>query len=229
MKKTQSANTPIFFPKGTIIEVIGIVASGKTTLAKRMSRASNLHYVDVDLYVQNPFLSFSLSRPEKYAFLTNLHFSFERSKKIKKIRTLLKNEPAVIDQGFDMGFHIYTKNHYIQKWIPYLEYQFLTELHNFFMKDAPKIHTTICLNPPVDRIYERIRKRGRDFEKLYSKKSLSQLKERLEEYKKMIIHNGARRNLIEYVSPGNIKIYGGNNSESQTFTNLLQSLLDPHF
>lgn len=192
-----------------VVEVIGLPGSGKTTFAHFLSKRLKYHYFDVDLYLKNPFLPFVSKEPKKYAFITGLHFSYVRSLKIDLLAQLVKKGSVVVDQGFDMGFYMYTKNHFLgTKIMTKEEYVFLEQLHLLFMKRAPSITTTVVLDYPVSTLMERIVKRGRKHEKFYSSPLMGQWKNRLLDYYNGLIKNKKRKCVIKYTHPHTIVSWG---------------------
>lgn len=194
---------------GQIIEIIGLPGSGKTTLAHHLSKHLDFQYFDIDLYLKNPFLPFVAKNPKKYAFITGLHFSYVRSLKIPLLKQFIKTNSIVLDQGFDMGFYMYTKNHFLgTKIMTREEYDFLELLHLLFMKNAPSITTTVVLDFPVFVLMKRIISRGREHEKFYSPTLMKQWRARLLAYYKDLIRNKKRKSVIKYTYPNKIKSWG---------------------
>jgi deoxyadenosine/deoxycytidine kinase len=95
-----------------ILEIVGLPGSGKTTLARILARKLGYAYFDVDLYLENPFLPLVAREPEKYALAAGLQFSLTRANRIVPLQKLSRRKNVVLDQGFHMGFYMYTKNHY---------------------------------------------------------------------------------------------------------------------
>lgn len=204
-----------------IIEVIGIVASGKTTLAKTLAKKQTSIYLDIDLFLKNPFLVENTKNPKRWAFTTGLHFSFNRVQQIPLLVQKLKKKSVILDQGFDMGIYVYSKTRFIQGNMSDREWQFLLELHEYFIKDAPPIQTTIVLQISIPEIMRRIKKRGRPHEKLYTRKYLQQLDTNLREYVSDLVESGKRKTIL-IVSPNSeIQTFGQQNQELYT---ILQAL-----
>lgn len=196
------------FSSNKLFEVIGLPGSGKTTLAKKISSISNLKYIDIDLYLDNPFLSLFSSNPQKYAFITGVKFSYDRSKQISKVKSLLQKQSVILDQGFDSGFYIYSKNHLVQGRILKNEFEFMQTLHNSFMRNKPKVHTSVVIQLPISHIIERIIKRGRSIEKQYNINYLLQLNSCYLDYQKNLINSNMRKGLILYYGTNKIKRVG---------------------
>lgn len=170
------------FDNGEIIEVIGNVASGKSTLTKKITKNSNLKYFDIDLFLDNPFLKLVVKDRKRWAFTVGLHFSFQRSQTLKKLIKELKTNSIILDQGYDMGIKVYSKNNFLDDEMNKDEWNLLTNLHDILMRDLPKISTTIFIDVPTDEIMKRISKRGREHEKSYTKDYVENLGLRINEY-----------------------------------------------
>lgn len=176
----------LFFPKGTLIEVVGNVASGKTTLAKLLPTLTNLSYQDTDLFEENPFMLPSVKNPKRWVFTEELYFIYLRAKKIPEVNKLLKRKALVLDQGFHMPLYMYTDNRLRQKQMTYDEWRFIHELFNILYSNAPKPQIVIYLEGPIKELERRMNKRGRDgyraHEKMYTNSYLRRLDIGLKEY-----------------------------------------------
>lgn len=170
------------FKHGEIIEVIGNVGSGKSTLTKKITKNSNLKYFDVDLFESNPFLSDVVQDRKRWAFTTGLFFSFKRSETIENLISTLINNSVILDQGYDMGIKIYSKNNFKDNQMTAEEWELLSQIHSRLTSHLPKISTTIYIDTPTDKILKRIKERGRVHEKSYTREYIENLKQRLDEY-----------------------------------------------
>jgi deoxyadenosine/deoxycytidine kinase len=167
-----------FAPK-TLIEIVGNVASGKTTLAKKLPQKTNLTYVDTDLFEDNPFLNPSVEDPKRWSFAEELYFFYLRAKKIPTVLQKLKKQAIVLDQGFHMPFYMYVYNRYRQKHITKIEWDFLHELFSYLYLQAPIPNIVVFLDIPINELLKRMEIRGkknkREHELLYTKEYIKQL------------------------------------------------------
>lgn len=191
-------SSSVTFPKGTIIEILGNVASGKTTTALNIPKVSNFQYIDIDIYAQNPFLEDYVKKPERWTFTSDLFFSFERSKQIDLVKEAIKQDPVVLDSGFDMGMAVYTKSCFRQNKMNANEWTFFQNLHKSLMKYTPPLYASIFIEVPIDVLMDRIVKRGRSHEQNYTKEYLIQLQEGLDEYRENLIINKSRSVIVSY-------------------------------
>lgn len=181
-----------------IIEVLGVIGSGKSTLAKKLSEKINSRYLNTDLFTSNPFLKYYPSDRVKWSFIVGLKFSFDRSKKVSSLTKIIVNKDVVLDQGFDMGLYVYSKNCLMKGEMNKEEWLFLENLHKNFLSDLPKIDTSIFLDIPEHELFDRIKQRSRKNEKRFDLEYIIQLKQRLLEYRKLLIRNKSRDTIITY-------------------------------
>lgn len=188
----------VLFPAGTIIEIVGNVASGKTTASKTIARLSTYEYIDIDVYAKNPFLPLFVEDPKRWTFTSDLYFSMIRSQQIPLIHKKMSYSPIVLDSSLDMGIYVYSKSCYLQGKLTPDEWDFLQKLHKTLIQKQPEIYATIFVDVPIDALMNRIVRRGRTHEQEYTRKYVSQLQERLDEYKKDMIALKTRKHVITY-------------------------------
>ncbi len=181
----------------TIIEIVGNVGSGKTTLSKKLARKISAKYIDVDPFIENPFLSSYVLDMKRWAFSTALHFSFMRSKMIAEVKKIT-NRPIVLDHGFESGLHMYPWASFMNGEMNKEEWDFLQQLHNEFMNDLPAVNTTIFIHLTTEEVMKRLKIRGRDHEKHYTTKYVESLRKGLDEYRKKLLKNGSRQTIIDF-------------------------------
>lgn len=190
--------TYMLFPANYNIEILGNIAAGKSTLSRSIAKISSFAYVDCEVYSKNPFLPLATKSPKRWAFTTELNFSYERAKKIPHVLKLMQSEALVLDSGFDMGHFVYAKASHLIKDLTDDEWKFLTELHQKLIIHAPQIHASIFIDVPIDILIKRMWDRGRAHEQNYSKKYLEDAQERIEEYKNDMIALKKRRVIATY-------------------------------
>ena len=208
-------------PKNLLIEIIGNVAAGKTTLAKKLAPKMKAKYLDIDLFVKNPFLPLSAHDRSRWIFTSHLFFSFDRSRQINRVKKQLQKTPVILDQGFQMGFFVYTRNAYQQKYMTAAEYKLLSAIHHSLMQPIPLPDLTIILLPTFRQIKNRIIQRNRDYEKKYSDDYVQGLNQQLEKYVLQLIRE--KRNLL-IIRDKEIKQYGQIDQTVITFVKQLLKL-----
>ena len=214
--------TPIDFPNNTVIEILGNVASGKTTVSLNIPKVSNFHYVDIDIYAQNPFLSDYVKDSKRWTFTSDLFFSFERAKQISIVKEAMEQNPVVLDSGFNMGMAVYTRSCFHQNKLNPEEWAFFQTLHTNLMKDAPPLYASIFIEAPIEILMARIKKRGRLHEQNYTKEYLLQLQEGLDEYKENLLTNKSRNIIMTYHELEKTYVFDRGNDPK--ITNVLKKL-----
>lgn len=184
MQSTVYSKPVPLFPAGTIIEVIGNVASGKTTATRKIAQATTFEYIDIDVYAKNPFLPLFVKDPKRWTFTNDLYFSLIRSQQIPVMLKRMTFSPLILDSSLDMGIYVYSKSCYIQGKMTLGEWEFLQKLHKTLLQKEPTVYATIFIDVPINALMDRIARRGRTHEQDYTRKYVTQLQERLDEYKK---------------------------------------------
>ncbi len=180
-----------------IVEVVGNVGSGKTTLSKELAKKLSAKYIDVDPFIENPFLPSYVLDMKRWAFSTALHFSFMRSKMIDKVEKTTK-KIVILDHGFESGLHMYPWASFQNGEMTNEEWHFLQQLHNEFMENLPTVNTTIFIHVTTAEIMKRLKARGREHEKHYTIKYVESLQKGLNEYRKKLLKNSLRLTIIDY-------------------------------
>nr|MBP9719605.1 deoxynucleoside kinase [Candidatus Levybacteria bacterium] len=180
------------------IEILGNIASGKTTTAHRIAHISSFAYMDVDVYKKNPFLCLFATNRRRWAFTNEISFSFERSKKIPQILKQTEAEPIVLDSGFDMGHFVYAKTGFLGGDMTEEEWKLLAAMHEKLLTHAPTINAAIFLDVPIDLLMKRMWKRGREFEQDYSRKYIMDVQAQIDAYKNDCIALKKRKIIATY-------------------------------
>jgi len=141
------------------IAIEGPIGVGKTTLTRHLTRALEGEAL-FEVVEENPFLPLFYEDPEHYAFKVQVFFLLSRYKQLEHLAQPRLFERAVVaDYLFDKDFIFASLNLEGHEWGLYQElYQSL----------APRIPTpdlTIYLRAPLEVLLERIRRRGRSFER----------------------------------------------------------------
>ena len=141
------------------IAIEGPIGVGKTTLTRHLAQALEGEAL-FEVVEENPFLPLFYEDPEHYAFKVQVFFLLSRYKQLEHLAQPRLFERAVVaDYLFDKDFIFASLNLEGHEWGLYQElYQSL----------APRIATpdlTIYLRAPLEVLLERIRRRGRSFER----------------------------------------------------------------
>jgi len=141
------------------IAIEGIIGVGKTTLAKFLSREFNTKLVleDID---GNPFLPQFYEDPERYAFPTQIFFLLSRYNELRNLTNReLFTRRIVSDYTFDKDKIFAFIN------LDERETGLYEKIYNLLDKDIIKPSLVIYLQASLDTLMERIKSRGRIYER----------------------------------------------------------------
>lgn len=171
------------------IAVVGNIASGKTTAAKILADALKAEIV-YEPFIKNPFLPLFIEDKKRWAFTTELFFLRDRIKQHEMVKNLLEKNHVVVDSGMLMSTWVYSKNQYREGYLTKSEWQFYLDLHKELKKQYLDEHIVVFVKCPPSIAFERIKRRGRDFERGYDLIYLSQLQKQLTELKRKLKETG---------------------------------------
>ncbi len=153
------------------IVVEGPIGVGKTSLAQRLSDefGSTLLLEHVD---NNPFLERFYQNPREAALSTQLHFLLQRTKQLQEFKQGDIFTPVRV-----ADFLIEKDRLFAQVTLNASEYELYEQIYSHLTIDAPKPDLVVYLQAPVEVLLQRIRKRGRGYERLVETAYLEQLNE----------------------------------------------------
>jgi deoxyguanosine kinase len=160
-------STPL--PDYIVIE--GPIGVGKSSLARRLASDfdSELVLEEVD---ENPFLEQFYQRPREAALSTQLFFLMHRTQQIQELR-----QGSIFSQSKIADYMIEKDQLFAQVTLTSTEYDLYLQVYEHMIVDAPKPDLVVYLQAPVPTLIERIRKRGRHFERFIESNYLEQLNE----------------------------------------------------
>ena len=160
---------PTPLPNYIVIE--GPIGVGKSSLASRLAEdfESELFLEEID---DNPFLEQFYQRPREAALSTQLFFLMHRSKQIQKLR-----QGSIFTHSKISDYLIEKDQLFAQVTLTPTEYDLYQQVYEHMMVESPKPDLVVYLQAPVSTLLERIRKRGRNFERLIEASYLEQLNE----------------------------------------------------
>jgi deoxyguanosine kinase len=141
------------------IAIEGVIGVGKTTLAKLLSREYKTKLVleDID---GNPFLPQFYEDPERYAFTTQIFFLLSRYNELRNLTNRdLFTRKIISDYTFDKDKLFAFIN--LEK----REISLYEKIYNLLDKDIVKPNLVIYLQASIDTLMERIKARGRSYER----------------------------------------------------------------
>lgn len=141
------------------IVVEGPIGVGKTTLATKLAKTFDTELM-LELANENPFLMRFYSDPKSVALPAQLFFLFQRAKQIEELRQTDMFKPVQVSDFLiekDKLFASITLNDD--------ELALYHQVYEKLTLDVPVPDLVIYLQAPVDILLQRIRERGRDFER----------------------------------------------------------------
>jgi len=142
------------------IAIEGCIGSGKTTLVQLLAKRIKAKAL-LEATKKHPFIKDFYLKPQDYAFQTEMNFILIHSHQLQKATQANWFDGIVIsDFLFDKDFLFASLTLHKP-----LEINLFQKTFNFLKNKIPEPDLVIYLKAPVEFLYERIRKRGRDFEK----------------------------------------------------------------
>lgn len=153
------------------IVVEGPIGVGKTSLAQRLSDefGSSLLLEQVE---ENPFLERFYQSPREAALSTQLYFLLHRTKQLQEFKQADIFSPVRV-----ADFLIEKDRLFAQVTLNASEYELYEQIYSHLTIDAPKPDLVVYLQASVEILLQRIRKRGRGYERLIESAYLEQLNE----------------------------------------------------
>jgi|GEM_PF-1227073 len=165
----------------TLITVVGNIASGKSTMAKFLAKELKAKLVLADeFYKTNPFFRDTLQDRKRWSLASDLWFLVMRLEMMEKLVEKQDHPLIVQDSGVIMSL-VYAHSRLATKHMDKKEYELYQLLYRKLAKKINFREIIVYLDSPVNLLLERIKKRGRQFEIKFHKKSyLEQIKKSLE-------------------------------------------------
>lgn len=166
---------PIFAPaplsrlEHSYIAIEGLIGAGKTTLTKRLAGEWNARLV-LEEFDDNPFLPRFYDDPQRYAFSVELSFLAQRYHQLKRITQRELFSPRTI-ADYSIGKSLV----FASVTLPPDEYSLFVDLYAIMYSDLPKPDLIVYLHLDLERLQQRIRKRGRSYEQRIGNDYLAEL------------------------------------------------------
>ncbi len=153
------------------IVIEGPIGVGKTSLAQRLADefGSTLLLEHVD---DNPFLERFYQNPREAALSTQLYFLLQRTKQLQEFKQADIFSPVRV-----ADFLIEKDRLFAQVTLNASEFELYEQIYSHLTIDAPVPDLVVYLQAPVEILIQRIRKRGRGYERLIETAYLEQLNE----------------------------------------------------
>lgn len=157
-----------------IVAIAGNIGSGKSTLSKYLSEKWGFDILP-EPETKNPFLKKFYKYPVKWAFHSQVFFLTERAKMQikaeKSIRTLLLDR-TIYEDAEVFAKVVLSEN----------EYKIYNKIYEQFRDIITPPNFVVYLRTSVDTLMERIKVRGRPYEKGIKKSYIKKLNEKYEEW-----------------------------------------------
>jgi deoxyadenosine/deoxycytidine kinase len=148
----MSGNPPGF------IAFEGPIGVGKTSLARKVAASLESELI-LEQAEENPFLERFYRDPEYAALPTQLYFLFQRARQIQEMRQSDLFEPARVTD-----FLLEKDRLFAQLTLGDDEYRLYEQVYQQLSLDAPIPDLVVYLQAPVEVLFERVRKRGIEYE-----------------------------------------------------------------
>ena len=158
-------------PLSDYIVIEGPIGVGKSSLARRLANDFDSELV-LEEVEENPFLEQFYQRPREAALSTQLFFLMHRTQQIQELR-----QGSIFSQSKIADYLIEKDQLFAQVTLTPTEYDLYLQVYEHMIVDAPKPDLVVYLQAPVPTLIERIRKRGRNFERFIESNYLEQLNE----------------------------------------------------
>ncbi|HNS01809.1 MAG TPA: deoxynucleoside kinase [Anaerolineae bacterium] len=161
------------------VAIAGNVGVGKSTLTtmlcQRLGWAPFPEAVD-----ENPYLADFYSDMRRWSFHSQVFFL---SRRLRHHRQLLDHPTSVVqDRSVYEDAEVFARNLYTQEKMEPRDYQSYRELYEVLTSFLPPPDLVVYLRASVETLVERIRKRGRDYERDISPIYLAQLNQLYEDW-----------------------------------------------
>jgi deoxyguanosine kinase len=151
------------------IVVEGPIGVGKTSLAQRLADHTGADIM-LEKPQENPFLERFYQDPQRHAMSTQLFFLFQRINEVRDQAQMdLFRTRTVADYLFDKDALFARLN------LSEDEYKLYQQIYQSLAPQAPVPDLVIYLQASTDTLIERVRRRGRDYERMVTNDYLNRL------------------------------------------------------
>lgn len=157
--------------KPEYIAVEGPIGVGTTSLARRLADEFGA-FLLLEQADNNPFLERFYQNPREAALSTQLHFLLCRAKQIQELRQSDIFSPVRV-----ADFLIEKDRLFAQVTLNAHEYRLYEQVYSYLTVDAPVPDLVVYLQAPVSVLLQRIRNRGRGYERRITAAYLERLNE----------------------------------------------------
>jgi deoxyguanosine kinase len=153
------------------IAVEGVIGAGKTTLAQALAQKFQGEFI-AEKFEENPFLPDFYKNPELHAFSTQIFFLLARYKQLAQLHSYdLFHEVIVSDYMFEKDKIFAYLN------LDEAELRLYEEIERHFELELPRPNLVVYLQASTPTLMDRIRNRGRAYEKRITENYIDRLVE----------------------------------------------------
>ena len=205
-------------PQLNYIAIEGPIGVGKSSLARRLAGelGSELVLEQVD---ENPFLAQFYQRPREAALSTQLFFLMSRSRQLQALK-----QGSIFSPSKIADYLIEKDQLFAQVTLTPSEYELYLQVYEHMIIDSPQPDLVVYLQAPVATLIDRIRKRGRSYERLIESSYLEQLNEA---YADFFYHYNDTPLLI--VNAGDIDFINNDRDYQQLKTQIISTTRGRHY
>lgn len=152
------------------IAIEGPIGVGKTSLARAISEKYN-YYLLKEIVSENPFLQHFYDNIDQWAFQTEMFFLVNRFNQLEEIdKNYLQKKISVVSD-----YHMFKNLLFARRTLDHYHFNKYQQIFHILNDDLPEPNLIIYLHAGVSTLLERIKKRGRDFERNMDPGYLEQL------------------------------------------------------
>lgn len=151
------------------VVVEGPIGVGKTSLAMRLADVFGATPL-LERSEENPFLERFYQSRKHFALPTQLFFLFQRARQIEQLK-----QSDMFSNGYVADFLLDKDKLFARANLDDDELRLYEQVYTQMSLDLPVPDLVIYLQAPVDVLYERVRRRGVDFERLIERDYLQTL------------------------------------------------------
>ncbi len=157
-----------------LVAIAGNIGAGKSTLTKYLSEQWHFDTVP-EPEAKNPFLKDFYKNPKRWALHSQLFFLTERAKMQKKAEK--NSRYLILDRTIYEDAEVFAKLVLSKN-----EYNVYKRVYNFFLEELTPPNFVVYLKASVPTLMERIKRRGRLYEKNIKRSYIKRLNEKYEEW-----------------------------------------------
>lgn len=158
----------MYYMKYQFIAIEGPIGVGKTTLAAKLANHFNARFLP-DTEDRNPYLQSFYKDPKARAFHTQMHFLVSRLEAMRNPAIVNPNQPIIAD------FFLQKDRLFAELTLDHEEWWMYSNLYDSLIEGAPKPDLVVYLQAPLERLIERIERRGYNYESRIDSHYLEQL------------------------------------------------------